>query len=409
MSSISVIVPVFNGAPYIRQALNSILRQTFSPCEVLVVDDGSTDETPSILRDFGNLITVLTQTNRGLPAARNRALDVAHGEYIAFLDADDLWSPTFLATVVEAITAQPPTVVGICTGWMYTDRDGNPLPHTRRHSDRPVDVYTLLQGGQFPVHATLTRKTAIDQAGRFDEAQRALEDWDLWLRLTVSGSTFATVQQHLALYRLHGESMSGDPDRMRQGRLRALEKLFGRPDLAPELRSLEPQARAAAHAESSAALYGAGRAEEGQREFVEAVRLWPRVLATDEPYYALVCAEQPVGYKATSYPVDLERAEARLLDALDAATTALGWRETPARRRAWGQAYRVLARCAALQRSRRALLRYARLAAAHDFAPAELLAATKALAKSVTWQPPRAPAGPPAAMRDPAATAGPVR
>jgi glycosyltransferase involved in cell wall biosynthesis len=391
MPNVSVIMPVFNGAPYIRQALDSVLGQSFAALEVIVVDDGSTDDTRCLLADFGDRITVLAQARKGPSAARNRGLEAARGEYVAFMDADDEWAPSFLSTTVRALAAQPPSVVGVCTGWLYVRHDGRPLVHTRQASSGVLSVRDLLTGGQFPIHAALTRREAVLRVGGFDEHIRAMEDWDLWLRLLADGDCFSTIPQHLASYRLHGPSNSGDPDRMRQGRMLAVDKLFGRLDLPPELRSLEQVARSAAHVESSAALYGAGRSEEGKREFVEAVRSWPHLLKTEEPYYALACATQPVGHKASSYPMDLQLAERRLVDALHAGLEALGSAGHRVRRRVHGRAYRVLARCGALQRSRGATVRYTYLAARHDFATGDILTCAKALLRGVAWRPSRWP------------------
>jgi GT2 family glycosyltransferase len=380
---VSVILPVHNGAAYIGQALETVLGQSLAAHEVIVVDDGSTDDTLGVLAAFSDRIRVLVQCQRGPSAARNRGLEVATGEYVAFLDADDEWESSFLSTTVAALQSQP-ELRGVCTGWLYVDQDGRPLRHTYRAHRGRIGLRELLHGGQFPIHAALTRREAVLRAGGFDERLRAMEDWDLWLRLTAAGGYFGTIPEHLARYRLHGPSNSGDADRMRHGRLLALEKLFHRTDLAPALRALEPYAYSIARVDSSAALYGANRVEEGKREFAEAVRAWPRILESDEPYYALACAEQPVGHKATSYPLDLKRAERRLVDALDTAVTALGW-SGPRTRGVFRRAYRVLARCSALQQSRAAMLRYTYLAATHELVTDDLLACVKTLVKSTTW------------------------
>jgi len=227
------------------------------------------------------------------------------------------------------------------------------------------------------------------QVDGFDEQIGAMEDWDLWLRLTADSGRFAVLPEPLARYRVHGPSNSSDPNRMHHGRMRALDKLFRRVDLAPELRLLEGRAWANALVQSSAALYAVGREDGGKHMLIDAVRHDPRVLASYEPYYAVACAEQPVGHKATSYPMDLKRAESRLMDALNAAITTLGWTRTRALRRLYGRAYRVLARCAALQRSRGALLQYSCLAALHDFTARDILTGGKALVRSITWEPRR--------------------
>src|SRR5512143_4014499 len=114
---VSVVMPVYNGARYLRQALESALNQTYRPLEIIVVDDGSTDETSAILAEFGSRIRAIRQKNPGSAAARNAALQAAHGEIIAFLDADDLWLPQKLEVQVAYLRAHPDVEL-VATRWL---------------------------------------------------------------------------------------------------------------------------------------------------------------------------------------------------------------------------------------------------------------------------------------------------
>jgi hypothetical protein len=206
----------------------------------------------------------------------------------------------------------------------------------------------FLTTNPFPIHGALVRVDALRAAGGFDPTNRAMEDWDLWLRLAANGGIFQAVPGCLARYRLHGTSNSSDPDRMRAGRLRALEKLYARDDLPPTIRAQRDRAYAAAFLQSSVERFAARRYGEALADFVRAVRQYPALLEDDACYYALACAEQPVGYKATAVPIDFPRSARRLMDALALATAEL---DSPVVSAASVQARgcRVLARLASLQ------------------------------------------------------------
>jgi glycosyltransferase involved in cell wall biosynthesis len=364
---VSVIIPAYNAAEFVAETIDSALVQTYRDFEVVVVDDGSTDATAEILATYGSAITVLQQPNGGPAAARNCALRAARGALVAPLDADDGWEDTFLALMVERLDRAPQTVVGVFAGWVAVDRSGNEIPNQRIVRGAPVDLRELALGNRFQPSAVLVRHAAIVDAGGFDEAlPRGVEDWDLWLRLAAQGGEFVAVDRCLCRYRVYGESVSHRPDSMRAGRLGALEKLFGRADLPPEVRAVHPRALANAYLQSAVDMFANRRAADGERDFSLAVQSCPALLGEDELYYAAICATQSVGYKASRHGLDLDEGAARIGAAL---TRCVGDGAIPsgaAERRARGRALRALARLALGQRSMGAARRYAAMALLAD-------------------------------------------
>ena len=227
--SVSLVIPTFNHARLLGEAIDSALAQTLGGVDVIVVDDGSTDDTPTVLARYAGRIRVLPQSNQGLAAARNAGLATARGTYVAFLDADDVLAPAKLAEQV-AVLERAPTV-----GWTYCDvlietvATGARVTASERfgYRSRALDGWLfpeLIHGNFIPAIAPLVRRTALDVVGGFDERLTALEDWDLWLRLALSAEARYSPAV-LATYRVRPGGMSEDRSRMDQNRFRVLDKL----------------------------------------------------------------------------------------------------------------------------------------------------------------------------------------
>ncbi len=227
--SASVVIPTFNHARYLPPALDSALAQTLPAVEFVVVDDGSTDDTPEVLARYAGRIRVVRQPNRGLPAARNAGVAASRGEYVAFLDADDVLAPAKLAEQAAVLEAEP----GV--GWTYCDvrieEDATGVTTTASerfgYRARRLDGWLfpeLIRGNFIPAIAPLVRRPALAAAGPFDERLDALEDWDLWLRLALVAEARYTPRV-LATYRVRKEGMSRDRARMDRNRFRVLDGL----------------------------------------------------------------------------------------------------------------------------------------------------------------------------------------
>jgi glycosyltransferase involved in cell wall biosynthesis len=181
---VSVVIPTFNSADYLVQAIQSVLAQTYQDFEIIVVDDASTDHTEEAIRPFADRITYLRQERGGPSVARNRAIIQAKGELIAFLDADDLWRPTKLARQFDYLNQHPKACL------VYTDFTRGSCPGSNDESRLQVfkarDTNTflaLLEENFIATPTVMVRRSALAHSGLFDPKLRGSEDLDLWLRL----------------------------------------------------------------------------------------------------------------------------------------------------------------------------------------------------------------------------------
>lgn len=198
---ISVVMPCFNSEKYLEEAIESVLGQTYANVELIVVDDGSTDNSSLILERYASRITLVRQQNKGPMHARNRGIREATGEFVAFLDSDDFWRPDCLELLHNAHVASNP-VIAYC-GWQNIGPgDFSGPPHVPPDYEEVGKITKFLTSCPWPIHAALTRRTAIVSAGGFTTHYDACEDYDLWLRI---GGTHkvALVPEVLAYYRHH--------------------------------------------------------------------------------------------------------------------------------------------------------------------------------------------------------------
>jgi glycosyltransferase involved in cell wall biosynthesis len=233
---VTVIMPAYNRAAYLREAIDSVLAQTLSDLELIVVDDGSTDETAALLAAVGDArLRCLRQEHRGVSAAVNRGLRAARGEYIARLDSDDVWFPETLQTLAAVLDARPEIGAVYAKGQAMT-AGGKPLPRTNGLPQRfEGDSLRSLLYEDFTCNiVTLARRSCFERAGEYDESLPANEDWDMWLRIA-EHDRFAFVDRILARFRLHEGNMTGPTSPLfavtLETRTRPLDKVFARPDL----------------------------------------------------------------------------------------------------------------------------------------------------------------------------------
>jgi glycosyltransferase involved in cell wall biosynthesis len=232
MAKIGVIIPAFNAAKYLPFAIESVISQTYEDWQILLVDDGSTDNTPQVLAPFldrlGPKIKYIKQANRGLPAARNTAIRSSSTELLALLDADDVWLPSRLSESVKVMDARPQAGLsyGLITG---IDAEGNhrgTFEGNPRHAEGHIAPYIYMRKVELPCPTITFRRRCVEEVGLFDETMRATEDRDLWLRIALRHEV-AFVPKLLAYYRLSASSMSTDPQRMLQAQLQFIRKHYG--------------------------------------------------------------------------------------------------------------------------------------------------------------------------------------
>jgi glycosyltransferase involved in cell wall biosynthesis len=180
--NVSVIIPVFNGAGYIEKAIESVLTQTYQDLELIIVDDGSNDDTANIVKSYeDDRIIYIFQKNSGVSAARNLGIQVSRAKFIAFLDSDDWWLPTKLEKQLECFKTFPEAGFIYCAT-NVVDRLGNLEAYLpTKPNGQILDI--LLMGNFAPPSTVITRRVVLENAGFFDENLPVAEDWDLWLRI----------------------------------------------------------------------------------------------------------------------------------------------------------------------------------------------------------------------------------
>jgi glycosyltransferase involved in cell wall biosynthesis len=232
MATVDVIIPAFNAAKYLPFALESVSSQTFDDWQILLVDDGSTDNTADVvapfLDRFGSKIRFIKQNNRGLPAARNAAIQASTAEFLALLDADDQWLPCRLSESLKALVERPQAglAYGLVTHIDPEGRLGETFEGNRRNAQGHIAPYIYMRKVELPCPTVTFRRRCIDEVGMFDEAMRATEDRDLWLRIALRYEV-AFVPKVLAYYRVSPNSMSADSQRMLKAQLLFIRKHYG--------------------------------------------------------------------------------------------------------------------------------------------------------------------------------------
>lgn len=225
---VSIIVPAYNTAQYIEATVKSVLAQTYTSYELIVVNDGSPD-TPAMeraLAPYRDRILYLVQDNRGIAAARNAGLAVARGRYVALLDSDDTWEPDYLAVQVAALDADPTLALVYPNALLVGDH-----PHAGRTymdvcpSDGPVTFEAVLTQRCQVFISALIRRTSIERVGGFDPELRSVEDFDLWLRLLAAGERIGYHRRVLVRFLKRRGSLSSDPVWMAEHILIVLDKL----------------------------------------------------------------------------------------------------------------------------------------------------------------------------------------
>jgi glycosyltransferase involved in cell wall biosynthesis len=312
LPAVSVVIAAYNASAYIRETLDSVFTQTFTNYEVIVVNDGSDDSTQLeiILESHPLPIVYISQSNKGVSAARNAAIKVARGKFYAQIDSDDQWEPDYLAVQVRFLTEHPDTVLVYPNAIIFGDSPHTGMEYMKLNpSEGEVSFESLIQERCVVLTCVTARMSVIRSAGMFDEALRSCEDFDLWLRITKSGSRISYHRKILARYRRHKGSLSSDRVWMITNLLAVMEKALSRDDLTAserevltkqvELRKTTLRLFQGKHALAAGdAALALNRLEEANRGLrspklsvaIFLLRIWPslpiRVFAARERYFA---------------------------------------------------------------------------------------------------------------------------
>jgi glycosyltransferase involved in cell wall biosynthesis len=222
MPAVSVVIPAYNVQRFIRQALDSVLAQSYQDFEVLVIDDGSTDGTAEIAAEYGEPVRVLRQENAGPSAARNHGVREARGDFVAFLDADDLWRPEKLAEQMPLFDDAGRVGLVYCR-FQRMDAEGQPLPTEPWPTPTGEVYYRMLERSYVPASTPVVRASCFERAGTFPEDMSWAEDWHLWIRIA-RHYQFACADQVLVEHRETEGGLWSQTERAHQGVLEVLAR-----------------------------------------------------------------------------------------------------------------------------------------------------------------------------------------
>jgi len=226
---VSVIIPTYNRRNYIRESLDSVLAQDFYDFEVIVVDDGSTDGTEEEVRPYQDRICYTRQENKGAGAARNVGIRKARGQYIAFMDSDDLSRPHHLKCLSSFLDRNPECAMVVGNGGYLEGNYRNrstiiSAKRVKRLEQRGITVKELFDGRVVRLQGTMTRKTVFEEIGLLDEWFRLSYDLDIALRI-IKDHQIGFINEEVYLWRQHGDNISSNDELRSRENLRALEKL----------------------------------------------------------------------------------------------------------------------------------------------------------------------------------------
>jgi len=229
--TVSVIIPTYNRAVFLNQAIESVLNQTYKDFELIIVDDGSTDDTKKIVGNFEDpRIEYIYQQNQKLPSARNTGAKSASGKYLAFLDDDDLFSSEKLKIQTDLLELDN-SIGLIAGGWQLIDIDENLIQEYIPSIEDDIDLSNVLNKGLAPIHAIMLSRDWFETVNGFDISLKACEDLDLWYRLCLAGCKMKKHLNVICKNRLHKKQMTLDIASHYCELHKVYEKIFANPGL----------------------------------------------------------------------------------------------------------------------------------------------------------------------------------
>lgn len=238
---VSVIIPTYNSAHYLGAAVKSVLEQTFTDYEILVIDDGSTDKTEEVIKQFGDSVRYIRQANQGVSVARNHGIKECVGKYVAFLDADDVWMPAKLEKQIVALESASDSKA-CYTEYISVSDDMKPTELKRFRTNGSVLSDLLLRGNVVgPPSALMCERELFERLGGFDSSLSLCADWEMWIRLSLLTDLFF-LKEPLVKYRLHGSNMSKNARLLEEDTVKLLEKSFDIESLPNEIKSKRKEA-----------------------------------------------------------------------------------------------------------------------------------------------------------------------
>jgi glycosyltransferase involved in cell wall biosynthesis len=313
---VSIIIPTYNHQIYIGGAIQSVLEQSYQNFEVIVVDDGSQDNTKEVVAKFGNRVKYIWQKNKGLSGARNTGIKNATGKYISLLDSDDLYEPDFLKTLIGILDNNPQLDAVYCSAHAV-DKNNQSLPQVIGKSLPPDRFHmTLLKGGFFPPSCLVAHAYCYNAENRFfDESRHRVEDLDLWLRFAKRYKVLGT-NHALVRYRILPQSLSADPKMVLEHRIEVLNKHYSDTSNRPFPIPLN-EALGRSYIAAVIEYLQLHDVEQAFNTMLEGLNYAPELIVDFGIIYELAMGDQPRGNRGDFSTINLEYNVITLLGLLD--------------------------------------------------------------------------------------------
>ncbi len=342
MLRVSVIIPTYNRANYLYLALESVLKQSFPPYEIIIVDDGSDDATPDVVHEFASHVRYLHQDHQGVAAARNLGLASAQGDVIAWLDADDLWNYDFLASTIRLLEADA-QLDGVYSDYHYIGTTGEIVSVAGIKPVRPSDLFAMLvEADIIATPAVVIRKRCYDQVGSFDTRFQICEDYDMWLRLARIAQ-IKGISKPLVSIRVHPTNTQADIDAFGKYLLMLMDKHFGPLAVSSEA---EPDIKRRAYASAFRLMavkhIQAGDPDRGWSLLEQAISIRPELFCSLDTLYELACGAQARGVRGRADLINVQSNGDEMLARLDTLFARFSPGLDQVRAKAYGNAYLAL-------------------------------------------------------------------
>jgi GT2 family glycosyltransferase len=292
--ALTVVIPAYNQRFFVADAVESVLVQGRPDVEIIVVDDGSSDDIEAVLAPYASRLRLLRQKNRERGAARNAGLAEARGEYVSFLDADDLWLPGKMARDLRLFDESPDVAV-VHSRIVYGDVSGRPIKEQKLRAPSGYVLKELACHNFISLCTAVARREAVVEVGGFSEERQlsGSEDWELWVRLAAE-YPIAFHPHTTAVYRQLPTATLRNPEKMRLAYFRAVELIMEHPKLEVHRNSLEPIARANGHLLLATQYGRSGSRSRGLVELARAIQTRPQTVLSAETAHVAARLALPV-------------------------------------------------------------------------------------------------------------------
>jgi len=302
---VSIIIPTYNRAHYLYKTIESVINQTYSNLEIIIIDDGSTDETKSVVDKFcDKRLKYFFQKNSGVSVARNNGIRRATGEYIMFLDSDDTILPTKIEEQVKFMETHPDIDCVYCW-WQYIDAAGSLLGEGCA-TYRGNILEKIIEWNFAPIHSYLFRYKCFRNISGFKRGIEGVEDWDLLIRFAAKGYIFDFIPKILVQYRMHQKNITNEIDTILKNQIHMLNENFSCLDLPESIKKKGSYTYFLVYIHACSLYYRNGQYEKASKHFSEAIRIYPNGLISEAFFNMIIDCLAPADWGVYTQIADIK-------------------------------------------------------------------------------------------------------